>query len=149
MDLDTNSASKSFWSRPEGKLGAVAALIIAAGLFLIIGVYVIPLFIISLKNMIHFGALLIATGIVCAVLLDASFQRNMKALFQLTMRRMTGWVIELDPIGIIMNYLSKLQVSLEKMSKQLDLLWGQCSYQVVRDRELLLFNKFCAQSTLF
>lgn len=71
------------------------------------------------------AVLAIGLGVTGVVLMDKKFQLNVKAGYQLTMKKMTGFVIELDPICIIENYLETLQESLGKMDDQLNLLSGQ------------------------
>lgn len=122
----TERSTKNFWQRPEGKTGMAFAVL---GIVLLgyLAVLAMPLILLALQTTLHTIFLLVTVFVLLVVLTNHRFQLNCKAAFQLAMRQMTSFVVELDPIGIIMNYLETLQKSLDKMSEQLDLLHGQKS----------------------
>jgi hypothetical protein len=119
-----NVTTKGFWDRPEGKTG-----LIFLALFIGLGGYAaflaLPFILGMLVTATQTAMLAIGLGIVGVVLMDKKFQLNVKAIYQISMKKMTGFVIELDPIAIIEGYLETLQESLGKMSDQLNLLAGQ------------------------
>lgn len=125
MDI-TERSTKTFWQRPEGKTGIFFVLAGIASLG-VVGILAMPIILLALQTALHTLFLLTTIFLILIVLMNKRFQLTCKAAFQLSMRKLTGFVIELDPIGIIMNYLETLQKSLDKMSEQLDLLAGQKS----------------------
>jgi predicted nucleic acid-binding Zn-ribbon protein len=46
-------------------------------------------------------------------------------MYQSTMRKLTGWFVTIDPVGILKNYVSDLEKNLRKMSKQIGAIKGQ------------------------
>jgi len=64
-------------------------------------------------------------AVVVVLAADKKFRMNIKALYQISMKKMTGLVIELNPIAIMEVYLEKLQENIEKGDDQLNLLSGQ------------------------
>jgi hypothetical protein len=134
-----NMATKSFWERPEGKTGMIfLALIIGLGgyaLFL-----ALPFILSMLVTATQTAILAIGLAVVGVVISDKKFRLNVKAIYQLVMKKLTGFVIELDPIAIIENYLKTLEESLEKMGDQLNLLSGQESKlntKILNNRDII------------
>lgn len=116
--------TKSFWQRPEGKTGILFLIagIIGAGYLAMIA---LPFILTMLQTAFMTGVLAVAIAVPTILLMDNNFRLKLKALYQITMRKFTGWVVELDPIAIVEGYLRTLEKSLETMSNQLDLLHGQ------------------------
>lgn len=115
---------KGFFERPEGKLGMVVIVAMVVGV--LIGLDKITPFLIRvLENTIH-------TAILIGVILGAIFLITNKQfqaicinLFKNTMRWITGWVITIDPIGILKNYLDEMKANMSKMQDQITKLNGQ------------------------
>jgi hypothetical protein len=113
---------KSFWARPEGKVGAVVLVATA-----IAGIYGFLLILPWLAALALTGAELVAAGIATAAMLyivtNKTFRNRMKNIFQLGMRWFTGMIIEIDPIGILQNSVDQM---IENKGK-LDSAVAQCS----------------------
>lgn len=121
--METNT-TKNFWSRPEGKTGMIViALLLGAAGYL--GFIFLPFIVATLLNATKAAILGISLFVLGFIVTDRKFQLRMKAIYQVAMKWLTGWIIELDPIAIIEGYLGTLEESLEKMSEQLNLLSGQ------------------------
>jgi phage shock protein A len=117
---NTSDRLKSFWKRPEGKVGmgvlaALAILAIANGVA--ITTYVLTM----LDNVWHIAILLAEL----AGLLYLCFGKLPRLVFRLTMRWITGFFIELDPIGILKDHISQMTKRLAEMREQITNVSGQ------------------------
>lgn len=117
--LPSNLTLKSFWSRPEGKAGAVV--LVATGIAAVYGLgMILPWIILLLANTltaIALGAVLVT---VLAVVSNRTFRSGVGNLFQSTMRMFTRIVIEIDPIGILKNNVDKMVANNEKLSTAIE-----------------------------
>lgn len=137
---------KSFWSRPEGKTGMLALAILGGGaLFLGWGV-IVPFILATLESTflsVVYGGLTIA---LLMVLLNHRFQQIVGLSFKLIMRKLTGIIITIDPIGILKENLLKLKEQREKFSEQISSVRGaiQTLTDIIkkntRDGEIALAN---------
>jgi len=118
------SKRKGFWSRPEGTTGAVFLLAILGtiGYFLFTNSAAIMSFIGTTLGMVAGLAVL---GVIIYMALDPKTRALVSYMYQSTMRKLTGWFVTIDPIGILKNYVSDLEKNLRKMSKQIGAIKGQ------------------------
>lgn len=123
MELQ-QTQGKSFWQRPEGKLGAVvlAAMIVLGFALLYVGLPYILKVLSDLTLTLMYG---VPLAIFAIIVTDKKNWIMIKAAYQIVMKKITGVIVELDPIAIIEGYLETLRASLDKMDEQLDLLKGQ------------------------
>jgi len=117
---------KSFWRRPEGKLGAF---------FLIAGAAVIAIYYETIFKFIK-GLFLgtistIALGAVVLALLYMIFDKRVRNLiwymYKGFMRWITGLFVQIDPIKILENYVEYLKKNMRKMNLHITQLKGQVS----------------------
>ncbi len=115
--------AKSFWEKPEGKagMGVIALMVAGGGLVLY---KLLPYLITIATNTIHLGILVGIIGVVGYTIMNPTFQANVKALFKIIMRKMTGMVIQIDPIAILENYVKDLFHNLQVMNEQIGDLRG-------------------------
>ncbi len=115
---------KSFWSKPEGKTGALFLLVIA-GLLVWAGVsfwsVLVPLMGSLMGKVAMFGAL----GLILYMALDTRTRNLFSYMYQSIMRKITSIFVTIDPMGILKNYISDLESNLKKMGKQIGNLKGQ------------------------
>lgn len=118
------SKRKGFWSRPEGTTGAVFLLAILGtlGYFIVKNSAAIMSFIGTTLGMVAGLAVL---GVIIYMALDPKTRALVSYMYQSTMRKLTGWFVTIDPIGILKNYVSDLEKNLRKMSKQIGAIKGQ------------------------
>lgn len=135
------SKMKSFWEKPEGKTGMVfmAALIGGAGVLLY---KLLPYLITLAQNTIH---LAILVGIILAagyIIMDPKFRATVWYLYRTGMKKLTGLIIEIDPIAILKTYLRSLYDNLQDMNKQIGSLKGQIKNltQIISDNEAQIRN---------
>lgn len=139
---------KSFWERPEGVTGQIfgVALIGAAGYLLY---KALPYIITLLQNTIYAALLGVAAVMIGFVITDKRFWRLGKYLYMSLMRKITQIFVEIDPIGIMKNYVSELHGKLANMNKRIAQLSGMiraCKEEIaknekVKDSALKLVNE--------
>lgn len=103
---------KSFWDRKEGTTGklflGLAAVVLGVGIFLWLPA------ILAFVNLVLMSAVeTFALACVLLAMITLAFNKKVHLLvrncFQLSMRWMTGLVIETDPIGILRNYIDEMK----------------------------------------
>lgn len=115
---------KSFWKRPEGKLGAFVGVLILGGIAYA-GFLFLPFIIGLLQNTITAIALFAVLAVVVYILVDPKFRNLLFYMYKSIMRFITGIFIQIDPIGIIESYMDDLKDNLKKMGRQINNLRGQ------------------------
>lgn len=128
--MDTQT-SKSFWDKKEGITGKliIAGIIIGAG----IGLYVaLPAIIVLLQNLIEAMGLTIVAGIGAGILFSAwmilsnkNFQTAAGYYFQAISKKLTGLIIEMDPIAMLEGYAKDLRKWLTQLSESITKLNGE------------------------
>ncbi|MEY4925803.1 MAG: hypothetical protein RI894_239 [Bacteroidota bacterium] len=123
MDLQ-NYKPKSFWERPEGTTGMVfvAGLIAAVGYFLY---KILPFINTILENTIYTVGLIAVLVSMIYMIIDPKVRTLVSYMYQSVMRWITGVFVQIDPIGILENYIDDLKKSLRKMNQQIGNLRGQ------------------------
>jgi len=119
----SNYKPKSFWERPEGVTGQIVGVsLIAGGAYLLYKV--LPAIITLLENTLFAGALAVAAIAMFYVITDRRFWRLGSYLYQSLMRKITQVFVEIDPIGVMRNYVSDLEKKLANMGSRIAKLSG-------------------------
>src|ERR1700676_3031540 len=114
---------KNFWQRPEGTVGKVV--LILGGIAVAYGfVQILPFLISAATDTFHLAILIGALLLLIFVVTDKRVLTLGKLIFQSIMRFLTGLFIELDPIGILKNYIAEMKKNLGVMDEQLGNLNG-------------------------
>jgi hypothetical protein len=114
---------KNFWQRPEGTVGKVA--LVLGGIAAAYGfVQVLPFLIAAATDTLHLALLIGAIMVFLFIVTDKRVRTLAKLVFQSVMRYLTGLFIELDPIGILKNYIGEMKKNLGIMDEQLGNLNG-------------------------
>jgi len=129
--------TRSFWQRPEGTTGMLAIGAAAVGLF-----FAAPALLSFMTTMVALvgktivlvvlGAILFA---ILYVLTNKKFQTLISYMFKSAMRKVTGAFVEIDPIGIMKNYVADLVTKREKLGENRDKLRGQLTVLEKQIRE--------------
>lgn len=119
-----DSKPKSFWKRPEGITGLLfmSALILGGGYLIFANLAAI---IALLQNTIYLAVLLGVLAMIVYMVLDPKMRNLIWYMYKSVMRWVTGMFVQIDPIGILKNYIEDLQDNLGKMRKQIGALKGQ------------------------
>lgn len=128
---------KSFFARPEGKAGILFGIPLLGalgwGLF-----NALPYIIVLLQNTITAIVLAAVTFGIGYILLDNNFHTLVWYVYKMTMKKLTGILIELDPVAIVESYLDDLREHKAHMSTQISNLRGQMaalSQEIERNKE--------------
>ncbi len=122
MTLKTKS--KSFWKKPEGVTGAIflAAITAFAGyLIYTIGAGLIGFFTAGVGMYIGLAVL----GLLIFFAIDSRSRKLVSYMFQSAMRWITGIFVQINPLGVLKNYVEDLKYNLKKMTRQMGKLRAQ------------------------
>jgi hypothetical protein len=121
---ESTESTKSFFQRPEGKTGAIVGLLlaIAGGMALFT---VLPAIILLLENTLYATFLAGSLAFIVFLISDKKVRALASYGYKAVMRAITGFIVEIDPIGILKGYLSDLKDSLGNMDKSIANLAGQ------------------------
>lgn len=130
----TSAKVKSFWSRPEGKtgmlaLGGIGVLGWMSMPAILTGLTTLSAIIGTMVGIAAQSVLLVLIGTVLFSLLyvitNSKFQTLAQYFFKSTMRWVTNWFVEIDPIGIMKTYVSRMVEKREVIAVARDKLRGQ------------------------
>lgn len=121
---DNDKSIKSFWSRPEGKLGmpVLIGLLGLGGFFLY---KALPTIITLMQNTLTAIGLGLGIFAILTILMNDRFRSTVWYMYKGLMRWFTGIVIELNPIAILESYVEDIKEKIVKMEEQLTGLKGQ------------------------
>ena len=123
-DAGNETSKGSFWSRPEGITGML--LLGALGAVGLVYFNRIMEFLIrATENTLYLAFLLGALALVVFLFTSRDVRTAGFFLYKTLMRKITGTVIQLDPIAIMKIYVQDLREKREKMQGQIDTLAGQ------------------------
>lgn len=127
MDTYTGQSSvkpKPFWKRPEGVTGMIflGALLVGGGYLL---VTFLPTLIALAQNVVYLSIMLLVIAALAYMVLDPRMRNLIWYMYRSVMRWITGIFVELDPIGILKNYVRDLGNKIKDMNKQISMLRGQ------------------------
>jgi hypothetical protein len=139
---------KTFWERPEGVTGQIfgVSLIAGAGYLLY---HALPFIITLLQNTIYATVLGVVAVVLGFIVTDKRFWRLGKYLYMSLMRKITQIFVEIDPIGVMKNYVEELEQKLSNMNGRIAKLSGmirQCKEEIAsnnktRDGNLKLMSQ--------
>lgn len=141
--MTNNIKPKSFWKRPEGVTGAIFLIAILLGIGLFAGP-IINGIILALESAFGLAILIVALAAIVYMVLDPKMRALVSYGYKSVMRWITGLFVQIDPIGILKNYIEDLKDNLRKMNKQVSKLRGQMH----KLNELIHNNKKEIQSNL-
>jgi len=110
MNSELKGKIKSFWARPEGKVGMIAAAILAFAGF--IGfIHLLPFLVTTAVQLLFLGGV--------GAFLFLLTRPTTHVLFQIVCRKITSAVIKIDPLEILKMKVRDMESNLEKMSESL------------------------------
>src|ERR1700760_3409875 len=121
--IPTDYKPRSFWERKEGFTGQVVgvALVCGAGALLY---RALPTIITLLENTLYASVLGVVAVALFFVTTDKRFWRLGAWAYVSAMRRLTQVFVEVDPIGIMKNYIEDLKKKLADMNGRISRLSG-------------------------
>ena len=134
---------KSFWQKPEGVTGAIFLAAIVGGVGYLLVTYMGVLAALA-ANTVYLVAMLAVLAAIIYMVLDPKMRALVSYMYKSVMRWVTGWFVQIDPIGILKSYTDDLQSNLGKMNKQI----GKLKGQMHKLKELIVNNRREIQSNL-
>ena len=135
--------SKSFWKRPEGKIGGVLLVALLAGAGLLITNFMSTLVALA-ANTLWLAGMFLILGLILYMILDPRMRNLIWYLYKSVIRWITGLFVEIDPIGVLKNYIKNLRENIKKMDRQITQLRGQMHIL----KEQILNNQRAIQDNL-
>lgn len=118
-----NTAQRSWFDKPEGKVGAVGIIALIA-LFIIGGYFVLPYVIIALKSTLYTMFLLGGIFLLLTLVIHPTSRNFFILSYKMVFKGLTGIFITLDPIMILKDYVQQLYANLDEMAKQIGTVKG-------------------------
>lgn len=119
-----NPEPKSFWQKPEGVTGVLVLLALLGGGAFFMYTYGAVLVELA-QNTLYLTMMLLALGAIAYMVLDPKMRNLIWYMYKSVMRKVTGIFVNIDPIGILKNYVEDLRDKLADMRKQIGALRGQ------------------------
>jgi hypothetical protein len=134
---------KSFWKKPEGITGIIFLLGALAGAGYLVVTFASALLAL-LTNTVFLAGLILVLGVIIYMVLDPKMRTLISYFYKSVMRWITALFVQIDPIGILKNYLEDLRDNLSKMSRQVMKLRAQMH----KLKELIINNQKEIKSNL-
>jgi hypothetical protein len=129
---------KSWLARPEGKFGTaltVGAGACVVGLVIYMWGTILPWVVTMLENTLTAVALAGILAVIGVVLFDPRWRNLMVYGYKSLMRTLTGFFIEIDPIGVLKTYIKTLEAHRDEMDTSITNLGGQIKKLAVNIEE--------------
>jgi predicted nucleic acid-binding Zn-ribbon protein len=120
-----NSQLKSFWARPEGKVGMVFLAGIIGGGLLMFWASILPWLIGMVSDTLHLAYLVGILAAFLFVVTNPTIHARVALIFRLAMRFLTGLIINIDPIGILKDHINQMRKRKENLDEQISNVSGQ------------------------
>jgi hypothetical protein len=105
---------KSYWERPGGKAGVFIGL----GLLALIAYFVVPILTTIVWNTLNFGIALVCLGVFLYCVTHRKLRLSLFYLYEIIMKKLVGFVIELDPFIIAEDYIGDMEKQRETLYNQ-------------------------------
>lgn len=103
------------WKQPGGTLGKVGLWVMGGAV--LYGAYkVLPYMIAFTQNIFTLVLMLVGLGALLYVVFSPELRKILKLLYLQVCRKVTGLIVEIDPIAILENSISEMKQKLEKVS---------------------------------
>lgn len=118
----TQAGNKSYWSKPEGKIGIIFGLL----MFGVIGYHVLPYLTTILDNWIHFSIVLgVFAALFYILVVDRRIYMAFKYMYDVFIKKTFGLVFKLDPFVIAEDYINDIKKERENLDHQIEIVSGQ------------------------
>ena len=118
LTLTNNQTKISPWEKPGGTLGmVVAGGALAGGAILLYKI--LPFLITLTTNILTLGMLVAVLSGIAFLISDKRFRKTVSMVYFLIMRKITGFVIEIDPIAIVEAKVKEMKEKIQVIDKQM------------------------------
>jgi len=122
MGSTGGTTARSWFSKPEGKVGATALIILGLILLALCATNIAALtaaFVAIAQNTLHLVLLLGVIGILLAIVINPTSRNAIALGYKMIFKMLTGFFITLDPIIILKDYVQQLYANLAEMAEQI------------------------------
>lgn len=117
--ITTNSENKiSPWEKPGGTLGLIVAGLAAGGGAILL-YNILPWLITLTTNILTLGMLVAVLAGIAFLISDKRFRKTVSMVYFLIMRKITGIIIEIDPIAIVEAKVKEMKEKIQVIEKQM------------------------------
>lgn len=100
---------KELYNKPGGKFAKIMAIIAAGGIGFLFLKYALPFLVASAANLILFVIELAALALIVGVVTSKPFWRALSLIWLQIMRKLYGFVVNIDPIAILQNAVNEMK----------------------------------------
>lgn len=122
--LSVNQPTKGFFKKPEGKLGMtllIGGIVAALWFWSQIYVFVLSMLVDTL-HIVMLGGILFALGY---MILDGNIRAIVWNVYKMICRAVTGIIVEMNPLQIIRNHLTKMKETREEVNQKINIVSGE------------------------
>ena len=117
-NLQTTDKIKDLWKQPGGKLAKVGLWVMGGSL--LYGVYkILPYLIAFTQNIFTLTLLMMGLGCLLYVAFSPEMRRILKLIYLQICRKLTGLIVEIDPIAILENSIKEMKDKLITVKKRI------------------------------
>lgn len=109
---------KSFWQKPEGKIGVVLSAIFLGSGFLVFWSKVLPFLLKIASNTVYLAIMLVVLGLIIYPFTQSDIRLRMSIAYKLFLKKIAGLIIKTDPIAILKITIEKGEERLETFEEQ-------------------------------
>ena len=118
MDSQNNKNVVDLWKQPGGTLGKVGLWVMGASL--LYGIYkALPYLITFTQNVFTLVLMMIGLGCVLYVAFSPEMRKILKLMYLQICRKITGLIVEIDPIAILENSISEMKKKLVTVKQKI------------------------------
>jgi hypothetical protein len=118
MVPDAKNSIKSFWQKPEGKIGMVVTAIFLGAGFIVFWSKVLPFLLGLAANSLALAGMLIVLGLIIFPFTQSDIRLRMSVAYKLFLKKLAGFIIKTDPIAILKITIDKGEERLETFEEQ-------------------------------
>ena len=118
MDSQNNKNVVDLWKQPGGTLGKVGLWVMGASL--LYGIYkALPYLITFTQNVFTLALMMMGLGCVLYVAFSPEMRKILKLMYLQICRKITGLIVEIDPIAILENSISEMKKKLVTVKQKI------------------------------
>jgi hypothetical protein len=118
MIPDGKQKLKSFWQKPEGKVGIVLTAVFLGAGFIVFWAKVLPFLLLLASNTLALAAMLVVLGLIIFPFTQSDIRLRMSVAYKLFLKKLAGMIIKTDPIEVLKITITKGEERLETFEEQ-------------------------------
>jgi hypothetical protein len=134
-DILPTTQSKAFWNQPGGKAGTIVPFVALAAVIWFFGGTIGDYIVNAFDNILHLLVVGLGIGAILSCVLIEDIRMRFYYAYRNLVRWITGFIIDIDPIGILKTYRERMTTKLQEMIGSMADLKGQRAKTDKRQRE--------------